>query len=186
MEGHGRPPSESIVLLRRIADGDPAAEADLYATCYAELRARAGAIMGRSPAGTLQATALVHEAWLRLSPLTGSFEDRRHFLRTATRAMRCVLVDFARARVADKRGGGARREDLRDDAASEDGPSWRMVALGDALEELEREDPQTARVVHLRVFAGLGHAEIAELLGVTVRTVERHWAAGRAALSEVL
>lgn len=178
--------TETVELLRRVADGDADAQAALFRTCYTDLRARAGALMREQPGHTLQATALVNEAWLRLAGPDGEWESRAHFLNTASRAMRSVLVDHARAKLAAKRGGGARREELLADVALQGEPSWRMLALDEAIDDLEDKHPDLARVAQLRIFGGLSHREIATMMDVTERTIERHWAEARRRLSEVI
>lgn len=179
-------PTDSLHLLRRASAGDEGAESELYDACYSDLHARAGVLMRNQGAHTLQATALVHEAWMKLSLPDSEYENRRHFLRAATKAMRCVLVDHARSKLAEKRGAGALREELVEDPSDRNEPSWRMIALGNALEALEESAPAEAQVAHLRIFGGLSHAEIAELLEVAERTVERYWAAVREKLAKVL
>ena len=149
---------------------------------YDELRRLAGRLMGDERTGhTLQATALLNEAWLRLVEPGASYVDRSHFLRVAARAMRHVLVDHARARSAQKRGSG-RRVDLdseaftvRDDAAS-------LLAVDEALQRLQALDPQLAQVVELRFFGGLDNSAAAEALGISLRSVERAWRTARACL----
>jgi RNA polymerase sigma factor (TIGR02999 family) len=134
---------------------------------------------------TLRTTALVHEAYLRLAR-QGSFRNRGHFLATAALAMRQVLVGHARQRLSDKRGGGvpALPIDLVHELLGAN--DSRVVALDDALQELESEHPRLARVVECRYFAGYTDAETAEALGVTDRTVQRDWAKAKALLYEAL
>ena len=146
--------------------------------------------MREQPAnGSLQATALINEAWMRISRLDGlSFEGRRHFYAFASRAMRSVLVDHARKRAASKRGG----DDLRLSITSvarlsepqPDADTLDLLDLNDALERLQAKDPELARLVELRFFAGLTNAAVAELLGVTERSIERRWRFARAWLRD--
>lgn len=179
---------ETQHLLRRIAAGDDGAQARLFELVYEELHQRAAALMRHQDAAhTLQPTALVNEAWLRLVHVEqASFADRRHFVNTATAAMRSVLVDHARAKLSAKRGAGRRVGEAALEVADRSEPSWRFLALDEALERLERSEPEAHRVAQLRLFGGLNHSEIAEHLGVTPRTVERHWATARGRLAEAL
>jgi RNA polymerase sigma factor (TIGR02999 family) len=178
------PETRSGTITRILSDlrrGDPGAEAALFDLVQDELQRVARALMHRQPAGhTLQPTALVNEAYLRL--LGGGdadFADRDHFLRTAARAMRSILVDHARRRLADKRGGERQQVVLRDDHAAEV-PDEEIVAVNEALARLEAVQPRGARVVELRFFGGMGEEEIARLLDVGVRTVRRDWQLARA------
>jgi RNA polymerase sigma factor (TIGR02999 family) len=177
---------DTLELLRRVSDGDAEAEADLYRACYEDLRARAALLMRSQRASTLQPTALVHEAWLKLDLPDTSFENRRHFLRAATCAMRSVLVDHARAKLSAKRGSGAVREELLEDPVDRNEPSWRFLALDEGLKRLESEHPLPFQVAHLRIFGGLSHAEIAAVLDLTERSIERHWATAREHLKDAL
>lgn len=176
-------------LLRSASAGESAAAEQLYAIVQAELARVARSLMsGERAEHTLQATALVNEAWLRLFKPEGGFQwnDRAHFLRTAAAAMRHVLVDHARARGRDKRGGG-RAAPL--DAALDEleaGGQTDVVALHDALERFAQIDAQGARIVELRFFAGLSIEETARVLGVSTPTVERGWRAARLWLARAL
>ena len=183
-------PGQATLLLRRAGEGDQAAGAELFGMLYAELRATAGHLMRGEAAGhTLQATALVSEAWMRLAGPGGwpSAADRAHFLRLAARAMRKVLVDHARARGRDKRGGGAAREPLDElcDTVTASA-AFDLLALDLALERLAAFDEQGARIVELRFFAGLSIDEAARALGVSTATVERGWRVARLWLSREL
>lgn len=177
---------ETIEILRRVSLGEAEAEADLYRVCYDDLHARAALLMRSQRASTLQPTALVHEAWLKLALPDTSFENRRHFLRAATCAMRSVLVDHARAKLSDKRGGGAARVELLEDPVDRHEPSWRFLALDEALSRLEAVHPVPFQVAQLRIFAGLSHAEIGAVLELTERSIERHWATAREHLQDAL
>jgi RNA polymerase sigma factor (TIGR02999 family) len=146
---------------------------------YDELRRLAAARMaGEAGDHTLDATALVHEAWLRLG--SDSFASKSHFLRAAALAMRRILVDHARARGADKRGGDRRRVSLEAAAPLAGEPDDDVLALGDALDKLALTHPLKAELVTLRYFGGLSMAEAAEALDVSVATAERWWAYARA------
>ena len=172
-------------LLRAWGAGDAAASDALVPLVYAELRRQAQLALRRESEGhTLQATALVHEAWLRLAGQRGAhWESRTQFLAIAAQMMRRVLVDHARARRADKRGGGGTQVTLGDAelgehaaAASEDVD---VLALDEALARLAELDPRKARLVELRYFAGLSIPEAAAALGISPATVGREWAVAR-------
>jgi RNA polymerase sigma factor (TIGR02999 family) len=154
---------------------------ELAPALYAELRRLAAAYMrGERPGQTLQATALVHEAFLRLAGAGQPWKDRNHFLAIAARSMRQILVDRARARGAQKRWAGLDRVSLTDSlvhAAHEDAM---LPALDDALRRLEQLDPEQARIVELRYFAGLGIEETADAMGLSAATLKRRWALARA------
>jgi RNA polymerase sigma factor (TIGR02999 family) len=176
---------EVTELLRRAREGDAGALDRVFPLVLEELRAVAGArLRGEAPGHTLQPTALVNEAYLKLaaSPEV-DWRDRAHFLAVAARAMRQVLVDRARRRNADKRGGGVRPARLTDGSllASGQGPTAEeLVALDAALDALGRIQARLRQVVELRYFGGLTDAEIGEVLGVTRRTVQRDWTKARA------
>lgn len=156
----------------------PRAAPDLVPIAYTELRRLASAkLAAERPDHTLNATALVHEAYLRLGA-EQSFESRSAFFRAAAEAMRRILVDHARARQAQKRGGERRRVEL-DDAASPTRPE-ELLALDEALTELEGHDATAAELVKLRFFSGLGHGEAAETLGLSRRQADGLWALARA------
>ncbi|MDP6410588.1 MAG: ECF-type sigma factor [Planctomycetota bacterium] len=181
------PSDRTTLLLKRMCEGDAQAEGELYAHLYGDLQRRARAMMrAQGPAHTLQSTALVNEAWLKLTGLTDpDWQDRKHFVRVAARAMRCVLVDHARAKQTVRRDGGLRRP-LGDEISDRERSSWRVLALDEALERLERSEPQSFRVAELRIFGGLSHAEIADSMEVSTRTVERAWSSARAWLMREL
>jgi RNA polymerase sigma factor (TIGR02999 family) len=170
-------------LLRRIEAGDARASEVLVGALYGELRRIAARAMSAEAEGlTLQPTALVHEAWVRLfgNGSGGSWEDRRHFLNAAARAMRHVLIDHARARQADKRGNGRRAARLDACLALMERSTPDVLALDGALEQLAEMDPELARLVELRFFAGLTLSETALALGVSTSKVERGWRFARA------
>ena len=187
----------TLHFLRDIRRGREGAAADLFAHVYDELRAPARAVLrGHKPGQTLEPTALVHEAYLRI--LGGPAHDngehdgrpdwrsRRHFFFVAARAMHDILVEDARRKATSKRGGGWQRADLSRIELAFETPADDMLALADALAKLEAEDPERAQLVHLRFFAGLGESEAAEVLGVSLRTVQRRWRFVRAWLHREL
>lgn len=149
---------------------------------YQELRRLAAASMRRErPGQTLQATALVHEVYLRLAREEGPWKDRRHFVGVAARAMRQILVERARARGAAKRWGDLDRVAMRDSLAAPAGcPSDFLPELDEALARLEQLDPEQARIVELRFFAGLTVEEAADALGMSPATLKRRWSLARA------
>src|SRR5687767_9034106 len=169
-------------LLIAIERGDPDALGQLWLLVYDELRRLAGAQLAREKAGhTLNATALVHEAYLRLAADAGEgFANRRHFFAAAAQAMRRILVENARAKGRAKRGGGRRREHPDLDALQADGPGDDLLALHDALEKFAAHDPQKANLVELRFFAGLTLEEAAECLDISLSTADRGWRYARA------
>ena len=164
-----------VTGLLTAARDDPAAAAQLYELVYAELRSLAAAALRREMhAHTLQPTALVSEAYLRLAPSAG-WENRAHFFGAAAQAMRRVLVDYARHRNAVKRGDGAVRVTLTGLDLPATTPDVDVEALDDALQELRGEEPRAEQVVTLRYFAGLSVDETAEALAVSPATVKRDW-----------
>lgn len=175
------------VILSQVNSGEISSEA-LLAAVYDELRSLARAKMARERQGhTLQATALVHEAWMSLGENTQSnWENRRHFFGAAAEAMRRILVDHARKRQAEKRGSGAVAVELSDSAIETDVPSDELLAVHEVLGELEEEDPQTAELVKMRYFIGLTMQEAADALGLKKRTAEGIWQFGRTWLSHRL
>jgi len=174
--------SDVTRLLDAAAGGDPTAAADLLPLVYAELRKLAAArLADEAPGHTLQPTALVHEAYLRLvggaSPQ--DWTGRGHFFAAAAEAMRRILVDAARRKRAEKRGGGRPRADLPDDLAAPVARTDDLVALDEALTRLEAHDPAAAQLVKLRYFAGLSHQEAADALGVSRGAADRLWTLAR-------
>lgn len=170
--------SDIIRLLEAAATGDRQAAADLLPLVYEELRKLAAAKMAsENPGHTLDATALVHEVYLRL---TGerSYESRSHFMRAASEAMRRILVDHARARIAAKRGGRRQQVSLDEGVRGTESPDH-FLALEDALSRFAIEEPRKAELVVLRFFAGMTIPEAANALGVSVPTAERWWAYAR-------
>lgn len=180
-------PAAITQMLAQAGAGDAAAASQLFDLLYGELRQRAHAILRDEAGVTLQPTALVHEAWLKLVPgKHAQIQDRAHFLRLAAAAMRSVLVDHARARNADKRGGGRQRVLLDGICDVYEGRALDLVALDDALQRLAQLDEQLARVVELRFFAGLEVADAAQALAVSTSTVERAWRTARTWLHKEL
>lgn len=189
MEMGEEPGSGEITrLLRDLEAGDRAAFDQLLPLVYDQLRLIARRQLSREATGhTLRPTALIHEAYVKLVDVpAGGFEDRAHFFRVAARAMRQVLVEHARRRGAAKRGGEWRRTTLRPHRLGFEVDVEELLALDDALRRLERIDERLALVVEQRFFAGLTESEIADLLGVTERTVQRDWAKARAWLYKEL
>ncbi len=178
--------SDVTRILSAIEQGDPHAAEQLLPLVYDELRQLAAQKLAQEkPGQTLEATALVHEAYLRLveSERRGSspsWDSRGHFFAAAAEAMRRILIDQARRKRADKHGGGRLRVDLPEDVAALDARSDDLLALDEALTRLERHDPDAARLVKLRYFAGLSHQEAADALGVSRGAADRLWALGRA------
>ncbi len=175
--------SDVTRLLDAAGAGDRRAAADLLPLVYDELRKLAGARMaGESPHHTLQPTALVHEAFLRLvGPADGAHWDHRgHFFAAAAEAMRRILVDEARRKAALRHGGARVRLELDSDLVAEPEPREDLLALDEALTRLAVEDPLKAELVQLRYFGGLTLPEAAAALGLSERTAGRHWAFARA------
>jgi RNA polymerase sigma factor (TIGR02999 family) len=175
--------SEVSRLLDAAVAGDRAAAADLLPVVYDELRKLAAVrLAAESPDQTLQATALVHEAYLRLvgSADGARWDGRGHFFAAAAEAMRRILVDAARRKATLKHGGDLDRLELEPDLAAAGEPREDLVALDEALDRLAAEDPLKAELVKLRYFAGLSLSEAATALGLSERTAGRHWAFARA------
>ena len=170
-------------LLNEAGGGDSHASADLLPLVYEQLRALAGRKMRQErPDQTLQATALVHEAYLRLVDTTKIqlWESRWHFFAAAAESMRRILVDNARSRARLKRGGGQQRVDLETLALTVDDPPDQLIELDEALTALAQEHPEKAQLVNLRYFGGLTHDEAAQAIGISTSTADRHWAFARA------
>lgn len=169
-------------ILDAVAQGDANAASHLLPLVYDELRRLAALKLTREkPGQSLQPTALVHEAYLRVvgdQKEPRPFNDRNHFFAAAAAAMRRILIDNARRKRARKRGGGLERQQL--DAVAAPEPDEDLLALDEALEKLASQDPIKARLVELRYFAGLTGDEAAEVLGISPTTADRHWAYARA------
>ncbi len=176
-------------LLQSIKDGDPHAAGELLPLLYDELRKLARQKLAReAPGQTLDATALVHEAYLKM---IGPGDDRPfagagHFFAVAAEAMRHILVDRARRKRREKHGGGRRRVDVHDDQPAPPDRADDLLALDEALNRLATEDPEAARLVQIRYFAGLSVEEAAASLGISRATAYRHWTFARAWLLEEL
>ena len=172
--------SDVTRILSAIEQGDPSAAAQLLPLDYDELRQLAAAKLAQEkPGQTLEATALVHEAYLRLVG-DQHFDYRGHFFAAAAEAMRRILVEQARRKQAEKRGGSSQRVDLELDTLAASQRDEKLIALDDALAQLEREEPQQAALVKLRYFAGLTIKEAAATLGVSTATADRYWNYARA------
>lgn len=185
---------DRVTSIVTALDGDDtfsgAAAAELFPLVYDELRRLAQWQMGNDPGQTLQPTALVHEAYLRLvDQATTDWRGRTHFIGFASKVMRNLLVDQARRRASAKRGGDRHKVTLVDDVSAStnrDLDTDGLLALNTALEKLAKEDERSAKIVELRYFGGLKVDEVAEVLGVSKRTVEGHWTHARAWLAREL
>jgi RNA polymerase sigma factor (TIGR02999 family) len=176
-------------LLHAIEQGDPQAGGQLLPLVYDELRQLAAQKLAQEkPGHTLEATALVHEAYLRLAGADAQqcWNSRGHFFAAAAEAMRRILVESARRKGRQKRGGGWRRQDVNVDEPAMDEPAPDLLAVDDALEALAREHAEHAELVKLRYFAGLTLAEAAGALGMSTATAERRWRYARAWLARRL
>ncbi len=176
---------EVTVILNRAGKGDSTAADQLLPLVYDELRRLASARMAREAGGhTLQATALVHEAWLRLgADSQPTWQNRAHFFAAAAEAMRRILIDGARRRHANRHGGGLQRIDVNDSAleiSSPCGADDELLAVHESLESLAVSDPRKAELVKLRYFAGFTLDEAADALGISAPTAKRDWAYARA------
>ena len=174
--------SDVTTLLARWGSGDRSALEQLTPLVYDELRRLAGRFLRRErPGHTLQSTALVHEAYMKLIDQSQmQFQNRSHFFAIAAQLVRRILVDHARTRDRQKRGGGAVKLSLDDVSGMADKREIELVALDDALNGLAGLDPQQSRIVELRFFAGLSIEETAEALGISPATVKRDWVAAKA------
>ncbi len=180
--------SQVTQLLGAIDEGDPKAADQLLPLVYDELRKLAAVRMAHEKAGqTLQATALVHEAWMKIAGEGNEhFANRRHFFKAAGRAMQQILIDIARRKRRLKHGAGQVDDELQESRIAMSVPSEELLAVNDALAALALEDPQAAEVVQLRYFVGLTVPEIAAALDLAPRTVDRHWAFARAWLKRTI
>ena len=169
-------------IIHAIEDGDPSMADELLPLVYAELRRMAARRMADERAGhTLQATALVHEAYLRLIDVPDRhWNSRNHFFMAAAEAMRRILIDRARAKSSQKRGGGWQRVNLEKLNLAEEPEPDALIAVHDALDKLEANDPVKASLVKLKFFAGLTNDEAAAALDISVPTVKRYWRFARA------
>ncbi len=173
--------SEVTRMLNAIHEGDSRAAGQLVPLVYQEMRSLAARMMaGEKPGQTLQATALVHEAWLRLGTGELQWESRAHFFGAAAEAMRRILIDSARRKLAARHGGGQERLDAGEVEIAANVPDDELLAVHDALDKLAAHDSRKAELVKLRYFAGFDVAEAAEILGISVPTADRDWAYARA------
>jgi RNA polymerase sigma factor (TIGR02999 family) len=174
--------SEITQLLGEIRGGNQQVAEELLSLVYTELkRIAAQKMAGEAPGNTLQPTALVHEAWMRLvGDGDAPFENRAHFFSAAAEAMRRILVDSARRKRAIRRGGGAAREELQEDHLVQDAVPDELLAVDEALDLLAREDPAAAELVKLRYFVGMTMEEAATTMGLSLRNAERTWTYARA------
>ena len=181
--------SDFSQILSAIEQGDPSAAEQLLPLVYDELRRLAAQrLAGEGPGHTLQPTALVHEAYLKLvgPEPQRPWNGRAHFFAAAAEAMRRILIDHARRKGRARRGGGRKRVELQDiDPATEEGADD-LLALDEALNRLAAADPRRAELVRLRYFAGLTLEQAAELLGISRATADRHWAFARAWLYDAM
>ena len=181
----GADQGEVTLLLRAMQSGDPTASEKLLPLVYNELHRLAEPYMRRErPNHTLQPTALINETYLRLTGDTINWQNRAHFVGVAANIMRRVLVDHARAHKAGIRGGNLQRVEFEEGIAISKERSNEMLQLDDALNKLEEVNPRQAKVVELRYFGGLSVEEIAAILNIGPRTVEREWASARVWLFE--
>jgi len=174
--------SDVTQVLQAIGRGEGRAADELLPLVYDELRRLAAARMAQEAAGqTLQPTALVHEAWLRMvKDGERTWQNRAHFFGAAAEAMRRILIESARRKSRLKRGGDQARLDIDHLELAATTPDDKVLLIDDALERLQAEDPEKARIVVLKFFGGLTNQEVAENLGVAERTVERQWAFAKA------
>jgi RNA polymerase sigma-70 factor, ECF subfamily len=167
-------------LLKAMANGDQKAADDLLPLVYAELHRLAKSYMRRErPDHTLQATALINEAYLRLAREDTDWNNREHFIGVAANVMRRVLVDYARAHKAEQRGGGLKRVEMHDELFVTAEKLDEVAALDEALQQLALQNPRQAKVVELRYFGGLSVEQIASILKVSPRSVKRDWSVAR-------
>jgi RNA polymerase sigma factor (TIGR02999 family) len=168
-------------LLNRLSGERHVAADQLLPLVYQELRRVAAQKMAReTPGQTLQATALVHEAWMRVGGENQSWENRAHFFGAAAEAMRRILIDRARSKRAERHGGGQERIDVDEVEIVAPVQDEELLAVHDSLDQFAAHDAQKAELVKLRYFAGLTIAEAADVLGISVPTAKRHWAYARA------
>jgi len=181
-------PADVTQLLNAIESGDPKAADALLPLVYAELRRLAAhKLAGEKPGQTLQPTALVHEAWLKIAGNQDArFANRQHFFKAAASAMQQILIDVARRKQTLKHGANQVGEELHESRIAMVVPSEELLAVNDALAALAREDPEAAEVVKLRYFVGMTVPEIAVALELAPRTVDRHWAFARAWLKRTI
>jgi RNA polymerase sigma factor (TIGR02999 family) len=174
-------PEQATRILEAVNSGDAQAAEKLLPLVYEELRRLAAARMAReAPGQTIQPTALVHEAWLRLAGAGQNWNGREHFFRAAAEAMRLILVDRARQRAAEKRGGNPKRTEFSDSKIQGVQNDEQILAIHEALDQFALRDPVSAERVKLRYFVGLSMGEAAESLGLPLRTAQRQWTFAKA------
>ena len=174
-------------LLDAIDSGDEGALEELVTVIYPDLKKLARFQLAKERRGhTLNTTAIVHEAFIRLAGSNGSYTDRAHFLRAAATVMRHLLVDYARKRNAEKRGAGQAPLTLRDDRYEKEDDTLAVLALDTAIKDIASIDPKLEQIIECRYFAGLTVRETAEALGMSVRSVERGWQRARAYLTTAM
>jgi RNA polymerase sigma factor (TIGR02999 family) len=174
--------SDATVMLAAVQAGDSTAAEQLLVLVYDELRRLAASKLAQESAGqTLQPTALVHEAWLRLvGDQNPSFKDRTHFFRAAAEAMRHILIDRARRKKTKRHGGDYLRVDFEEFDLAAPSADDQLLAVNEALDKLALEHPIQAELVKLRYFAGLTNAEVSEVMGISVSTAKNYWTFSRA------
>jgi RNA polymerase sigma factor (TIGR02999 family) len=186
-DGEAEKNSNISALLAAVDRGEPGALDELVAAVYPELKRLAHfQLTGERPGHTLNTTAIVHEAFLRLASGDGRWKDRGHFLRAASTVMRHLLVDHARKKRAEKRGSGQAPLTLEDDRYATDDDSLAVLALDNALRDIAEIDPRLEQIIECRYFAGLSVNDTAEALGMAVRTVERDWQRAKAYLLKAM
>jgi RNA polymerase sigma factor (TIGR02999 family) len=182
--------SEITLLFEAVERGETRAAEELLPLVYDELRHLAAARLGpKYSSQTLQATALVHEAWLRLITAQGgdrTWNNREHFFRAAAQAMRHILVDMSRRKTSLKRGNYPDRLNIDDMDIATTAPDDRILLVNEALARLEAEDPDSARLITLKFFGGFTNEEIAQIQGLTIRTLERQWAYAKGCLYRII
>lgn len=180
--------NDLTLLLQQAGDNEKLLAEKVLPLVYDELRRLAATRMAQEASGqTLQPTALVHEAWLRLVHEGGrTWENRAHFYRAAALAMRRILIDRARQKSSLKRGGGLQRIDINDLDLAAESPDENLLLFDESLQCLEREDPESAEVVMLKFFSGLTNKETARTLGISEATVERRWAFAKVCLFQMI
>lgn len=173
--------SDATVLLNAVEQGDPQAAEKLLEVVYEELRRLAASKLAReTPDQTLQPTALVHEAWLRLvGSKNQRFENRAHFFSAAAEAMRRILIDRARRKLTQRHGGGCERVDIDGQDLAAPAADQQLLAVHEVLDQLTREYPLQAEVVKLRYFAGMTNEDTAQVLNISVSTVKNYWTFAR-------
>ncbi len=186
-DGEAEEKSSVSDLLAAVDRGEPGALDELVAAVYPELKRLAHfQLSGERPGHTLNTTAIVHEAFVRLASGDGRWNDRGHFLRAASTVMRHLLVDHARKKRAEKRGAGQMPLTLEDDRYATEDDSLAVLALDNALKDIAEIDPRLEQIIECRYFAGLSVNDTAEALGMAVRTVERDWQRAKAYLLKAM